>query len=191
MVNKKEYLDAQAKRFSGENVEARNRLKSAYRFFEPFVDKQQSLLDIGTRDGWMLDYLRRKKITNTMGIDITEDAVKYAQSQGRNVIWGDMHNLSAFSEAEFGTLIMIHSLEHCYNPQVVVNGLSRILKLGGILYVEVPLENKPAKEVAHYYNFSSVHDVVKVLGSHFKLLKHKVVPVSKKLKNLLCVFQRI
>jgi hypothetical protein len=55
----------------------------------------------------------------------------------------------------------------------------------------VPLESKAAKDVAHYCNFESVHDVVKTLGPGFKLKKHKVVQVSRKLKNLLCVFERI
>jgi len=191
MFNEKEYLDAQAKRFSGENVEARNRLKSAFRFFEKFVKPELPLLDIGTRDGWMLDYLIRKRFINIMGIDITVDAVKYAQSQNRNVIWGDMHNLAAFNDGEFGTILMTHSLEHCYDAKVVASGLYRVLQPGGILYVEVPLESRAAKDVAHYCNFESIHDVVKILGSGFKLKKHKVVQVSRKLKNLLCVFERI
>jgi 2-polyprenyl-3-methyl-5-hydroxy-6-metoxy-1,4-benzoquinol methylase len=191
MVNKREYLDAQARRFSGENVEARNRLKSAYRFFEKFVKSDLPLLDIGTRDGWMLDYLKRKRFTNIMGIDITEEAVRYAQSQNRNVIWGDMHNLAAFNDSEFGTILMTHSLEHCYNAKAVVSGLHRVLQLGGILYVEVPLESRAARDVAHYCNFESVHDVVKTLGTGFQLKKHKIVPIGRRLKNLLCVFERI
>ena len=191
MVNKKEYTKAQAARFSGENLAARNRLKSAYRFFEVFVDKNLPLLDIGARDGWMLEYLKRKKFVNTTGVDITVDAVKYAQSQGRNVIWADMHDLSSFDTESFGTILMIHSLEHCYNTQVVVDGLLRILKPSGILYVEVPLETSAAKDVAHFCNFTSIHDVIKVLGPQFKQLKHKVVPLSKKLKNMLCVFRKI
>ena len=191
MVNKKEYTKAQAARFSGENLAARNRLKSAYRFFEVFVDKNLPLLDIGTRDGWMLDYLKRKKFINITGVDITVDAVKHAQKEGRNVIWADMHDLSSFDKEGFGTILMIHSFEHCYDSKVVVDGVHRILKPNGILYVEVPLETHAAKDVAHFCNFTSIHDVLKTLGPQFKLLKHKVVPLSKKLKNMLCVFRKI
>ena len=191
MVSKREVRQIHAARFAKENAAVRDRLIESYRFFKPFVDKDLPLLDIGARDGWMLEYLKRKKFMNTTGVDITVDAVKYAQSQGRNVIWADMHDLSSFDTESFGTILMIHSLEHCYNTQVVVDGLLRILKPGGILYVEVPLETHAAKDVAHFCNFTSIHDVLKTLGPQFKLLKHKVVPLSKKLKNMLCVFRKI
>jgi len=191
MIDEREYLNAQAKRFSGENVAAQNRLKSAYRFFKSFVSKELPLLDIGTRDGWMLTYLYRKKFKSLIGIDITEVAVKYAQNQGRNVIWGDMHNLTSFGDEDFGTVLMTHSLEHCYDTKIVVDGVYRILKKDGIVYVEVPLESRAKRDVAHFCNFQSIHDVIKVLGPKFKLLKHKVVPIRRRLRNLLCVFRKV
>lgn len=190
VVDRKKYLKAQAGRFSGENKEARRRLKSAYRFLRPYLSRDKPVLDIGTRDGWFVDYLRRKKFQDVQGIEITEDAVKYAQSQNRNVIWGDAQDLSAFEDEYYGTVLMIHSLEHCYDSKSAVEGVHRILQPGGTFFIEVPLEHSPDVTVAHFCNFTSVHEVKELLGDKFQLLKHKVVPMGRKVRHLLCAFRK-
>lgn len=171
-------------------TEVRSRLKKAFRFFKPYISPVEPLLDIGTRDGWMLDYLRRKKFKDLQGIDITEEAVKYAQSQGRNVIWGDAHDLSAFEESEFGTVLMIHSLEHCYDPYKAINNVHRILKPSGVLFVEVPLEEKVNPKVAHFCCFADVRSLSILVGEQdFDLLKHRTYSLGKA-KHLMCVFEK-
>lgn len=195
MVDHEAYRDNQAKRFfGGETLMVRGRLKRAYRFFAPFVNKDLPVLDIGTRDGWMLDYLRRKKFKNLQGIEITEEAVQYARSQGRNVIWGDVHDLSSFDGEEYGTVLMIHSLEHCYDPRVAIEGVHRILKPSGIFFIEVPLEGKPNENMAHYCNFTNIHDVVNIVDKiKFRLLKDGIyLPNPKKpsIRHLMCTFRR-
>lgn len=191
MVDKGRYFRSQASRFEGESVKARSRLKKAYRLFKPYVSPQQPLLDIGSRDGWFLEYLKRKKFSSVLGVEITEEAVKYAQKHGRNVIWGDAHELSSFGDEEFGTVIMNHSLEHCYDPKRAIEGVYRILKTQGILFIEVPLEKQPNVENAHFCNFASVHDLRDLLGDGFKLLKQQVTPMGKGVKHLSCVFRKI
>lgn len=197
MVDQKRYKESQAKRFfGGEVTVARGRLKKAYRMLAPFANPNQPTLDIGTRDGWFVEYLTRKKFKNVQGIELTEDAVKYAQSQGRNVIWGDAHDLSAFGNQEYGNVIMIHSLEHCYNPQKVAADVHRILKPGGLFFIEVPIEQKSNEKMAHFCNFRNVHDVIRTLDkSKFELLKDKTYApdgkVHKKLRHLMCAFRRV
>ncbi len=195
MVDQEQYKESQAKRFFGTDVKtARGRLKKAYRFFEPFVRKNRPVLDIGTRDGWLVDYLRRKKFRHVQGIEITEDAVKYARSQGRNVIWGDAHDLSSFGDQEYGTILMIHSLEHCYKPKKVAKSVYRMLEPKGIFFIEVPLESDPNWRMAHYCNFTNIHDVVQLLDkTKFELLKDKIyLPDRKKhhIRHLMCAFRR-
>ena len=158
MVDQEKYKQSQAKRFfGGEVTVVRGRLKKAYRFFEPFMKREGPTLDIGTRDGWMVEYLGRKKFQHVQGIELTEEAVKYAQSQGRNVIWGDAHDLSAFGDQEYGNVIMIHSLEHCYDPKKVAADVHRILKPGGVFFIEVPIEQKSNEKMAHFCNLSLIH----------------------------------
>lgn len=196
MRDQEGYKKSQAKRFfGGEVVDARNRIKKAYRFFKPFVRPEEPVLDIGTRDGWLVEYLKRKKFHSVQGIELTEDAVKYAQSQGRNVIWGDVHDLSAFETEGYGSVLMIHSLEHCHDPQKAVEGVHRVLRPGGVFVIEVPLETKVNYEYAHYCKFEGIHDVVQLLDkSRFELLREKTYQPDPKrhprLKHLMCAFRR-
>jgi 2-polyprenyl-3-methyl-5-hydroxy-6-metoxy-1,4-benzoquinol methylase len=184
------YKRLQASRFLGENLAARDRLKKAYRMMEPFLKPTLPLLDIGSRDGWLLEYLKRKKFKYVQGIEITEEAVKYAQSKDRNVVWGDAHDLSAFGVGQYGAVLMIHSLEHCYDPKKVINQVHKTLQIKGIFYIEVPLEKKAHTDMGHFCNFTDIKDVMNLLGNRFVLLKHKLYTMGK-VKHLMCVFRRI
>lgn len=191
----REYKDAQAKRFfGGEVLEVRDRLKYAYKLFSRFIDPNLAILDIGTRDGWLVEYLQRKKCPDVLGLELTEAAVKYAQSQGRNVIVGDAHKVAEmFPPRKFGTVLMIHSLEHCYNPKKVVNDVHHILKDNGIFFIEVPVESEPKQGVAHFCNFPTIRDLVKMLDERrFTLLKHNIVQVNpnKNIHHMLAVFKK-
>ena len=188
-MDHKKYIHSQAKRFSGENHQAQGRLKQAFKFFKPIVKSDKPLLDIGSRDGWFIEFLERKRYKDVQGIEITKNAVAHAQSKGRNVTWGDAHDLSRFIDEQFTTVLMIHSLEHCHNPDIVIDSVYRILQPGGVFFIEVPLEDDPDEDVAHFCSFASVHDVVKKLGDRFELLKHKVSPFCEA-KHLLCGFRK-
>ena len=198
MVSKREVRQIHAARFAKENAAIRDRLIESYRFFKPFVDKDLPLLDIGARDGWMLDYLKRKRFTNIMGIDVYVEAIKHAQWQGLNVVRADMHDLSLFEKEKFGTILMIHTFELCHDAKVVMDGIIRILKPNGILYVEMPIEGHNIKDVdlfrnfaVHSCNFTSIHEIQDAVGIQFELLKHKLTFLRKKRKNLLCAFKKI
>lgn len=190
------YKEVQAKRFFGKDtVVVQGRLKRAYKFFSPFVKKNKPVLDIGTRDGWFVEYLEEEGFCNVLGTDLTEDAVKHAQRHGRNVIVGDAHDLSGFEDKKYETVLMIHSLEHCYDPQKVVDGVYRILAPEGIFFIEVPLENVAVKTMAHFCNFTNVEDVANLLGeARFQLLKKEIYfprADRPKIRHLMCVFKKV
>lgn len=197
MIDYEEYKKSQGARFIIENLPlVQKRLKQAYAFFEPFVRKEGALLDVGTRDGWFLEYLNEQSFLNVLGIDLTEEAVRYAQKQGRNVIVGDAHDLSNFEREKYETVLMIHSLEHCYDPKKAVDNVHRALKLGGIFFIEVPLERNTEKP-AHFCNFANINDIINLLGgTRFQLLKeenYKLHPnrPDKRTRHLMCVFRKL
>lgn len=190
-MDQHKYERAQAKRFSGENKAARNRLKQAYRFIKPIVKSDRPLLDVGCRDGWFIEYLGKKHFTDCVGMELTEKAVQHAQQRGRNVIQGDAHtDLNQFEDQQFNTILMIHSLEHCHSPKTVVEEVYRILQQGGVLYIEVPLEDSPTLEVAHYCSFQSIHDVIDLVGDNFELLKQKSIKMAPDIVHLMCAFRK-
>lgn len=187
----KEYKKVQASRFSGSDITiVQKRLKTAYKFFKPIVKPQHPVLDLGTRDGWFVEYLTKKGFKDIQGVELNKEAVKWAQSQGRNVIAGDMHDLSMFPPNHYHTILSIHSLEHCYDVPKVVDGFHRLLVPGGVLYIEVPREQKANRKMAHFTPFSSPEIIVEQLGDRFETLKQRVDHIDKNIYHILSAHRK-
>ncbi len=60
---------------------------------ERIVGYDARVLDVGTRDGFAVELFRSIGFANSLGVELFEDYVKYAQSKGRNVEQGDIHQL--------------------------------------------------------------------------------------------------
>ena len=103
-----------------------HRLIDAYMYFAEFSDKNLPILDIGTREGWFLKFLSKVGYADVRGIEISPEAVAIAKSKGLNVIETDVREMT-FKE-EFGTITLIHTIEHCSNPQRVIEVVYGTLK---------------------------------------------------------------
>lgn len=100
------------------------------------------LLDVGSRDGWILDVLVRSGFSkeNLTGFELSPWAARHARSMGRNVLTGDAHHLEGLRDGEFDVVTHIHCLEHCHTPARVLSEIARVLKPGGLAMVVVPIE---------------------------------------------------
>jgi len=126
----------------------------------PYVNKDMSLLDIGIREGAFLKALRENNFTNIFGIDVNEEGVKAAKDSGFDCIVADTQELSLGKT--FDIITMSHVLEHCPNVARVLENVYNHLNDDGILYIEVPKQEKepvPTKG-AHYYCFESMADLL-------------------------------
>lgn len=146
------------------------------------------LLDLGSRDGWILDKLQevgfaKDKLT---GMELIPWAAKNARNHGRNVLTGDMHNLEAFKDGEMDVVTMIHSLEHCHTPGRALAEAFRVLKPGGWCMVVVPIEPEGVSlRGDHCYSMKSPEAVAGLLtAAGFELGDGKM------LKNELTCFAR-
>jgi len=92
-----------------------------------------SALCIGCRNTVEIDVLRRKGITNVVGIDI--------YSKHSDIIVMDMHDMS-FSDNSFDIVFSCHSFEHAYNPERVAQEMMRVLRSHGVIAIEVPVHYK-------------------------------------------------
>ena len=137
---------------------------NTFKFIKGFISRKWEILDIGCRDGMWLDILKNNKFLNLRGIDISTKALEIARKKDHNVVRGDAQNLP-FPDEEFNFVSIIHTLEHCPDPDRVLTEIKRVLKPNGRVLVVVPLQKKePVPTVwGHYYCFSSSKEVINMI----------------------------
>ena len=143
------------------------------KWLKDHMNSEMKVLDIGCRDGSFLESLRViTGVWQLWGIELNETASMIAGDKGIMVYNIDAHNISCENlpscEMEFYDLVcMTHLLEHTHNPKLVLKEALRVLKTGGLFFVEVPLEPMPKKlptKWGHYFTFQSHSDLIKLLG---------------------------
>ena len=134
------------------------------------------VLDVGCRDGWSLEYLKRgcpngftffprsKQFHNTCGIELSHETAEYAKAKGRNIIQGDIRNL-VIEENAFDVIFTRHCLEHLDKPLSALRNIAKMLKPGGTLLAIVPKEThdiNPDKSL-HSYLFGNDSDLLNLI----------------------------
>jgi len=159
-----------------------DRCSEEFKMFSKYVDKEMIILDIGCRNGAWMEYLIKQGYDHLVGIDTTTEVVKLCCDKGLTVFEHDAHNLSAFYEFDYDAISIIHTLEHCPNPEKVLDEIYRLLKPGGIIFIEVPIqEYEDPKLWGHYHCFNSEKDLMMMVSENFELLEtDKMDPPSKK-----------
>ena len=169
-----------------------HRLVDAFMYFVEFSDKTLPILDVGTREGWFLEFLLKVGYTDVRGIEISPEAVAIVKSKGLNVIEIDVREMT-FKE-EFGTITLIHLIEHCSNPQKVVEVVYNALKEGGILYLEIPLEiNFLPFRSGHFCCFPEPGNLFALFdNAKWSMLSHEVITINAagSKRNLKVVFKK-
>jgi methionine biosynthesis protein MetW len=95
------------------------------------------ILDVGCGDGSVTQlYINKGKVT---GIDISKEALKYAQRRKIHTIKHDLNNLPyPFPKNSFDAITITDVLEHLLDPISILKELNRLLKSDGRLIVTVP-----------------------------------------------------
>lgn len=107
-----------------------------------YLKKDSKILDAGCGTGGTILALRQSGFTNTFGVDKSLVALSYCKNRKlRNTCYGDVNKLS-FNNNSFDAIICLDVLYHKgVNPVLAVNEFTRILKPGGILYLQEPAYN--------------------------------------------------
>lgn len=164
-----EYIKQQAKRSKPrEYKNIRNRVVDAADWLGRQINIPNgftglSVLDLGTRDGWLLDYLKGKGVEKACGVELVGSVANHAKSKNRHVIQGDMHCLP-YDNEQFELVTSIHSLEHTLHPQLVFSEMVRVCKPGGWMYVVVPKERRRRKG-RNYYTHNQFYSNISLLIS--------------------------
>ncbi len=106
---------------------------------EGLLKRKGKLLDVGvgrgeiliaaTEAGWVCE-----------GVEPSETFADYAQARTGARIWREPIEESLIPDEEFDVVMLAAVLEHLYDPYQVISKISRVLKPGGLLYLDVPNE---------------------------------------------------
>lgn len=110
------------------------------------------ILDVGCGQGAALEWFTEKGF-KAFGITPNEEDL---QECGRRQLWSrrvDMHSMD-FGNQSFDCVFARHVLEHSPIPFYVLHEFYRILKPGGVLYVEVPSPDTECRHEANPNHYS-------------------------------------
>jgi len=137
-------------------------LKILYEFIKP----HHKILDVGCRSGWSCLRMIHDGYPNVIGIDVQSDNIEYGLAMGAPVELGDAHNLKYYDES-FDVVFIRSSLEHMFDPVQVIEEAHRVLKKGGLLFINVPLEPEGIDDFvhAHSYIFDSENRLLELISA--------------------------
>ncbi len=120
-----------------------------------------AILCVGCRDTRELNNVARIcKLKNITGVDLF--------SKDPRIDIGDMHNLS-YSDNQFDLMMSVDSLEHSFDPAKALSEFRRVVKTGGLIGIELPVNFTP--DEVDRYDCKSLDDLLNTA----KLPKDSVV----------------
>lgn len=134
------------------------------------------ILDAGCGTGGTMKLLGGQGFNNLKGIDISQEAVRFCKKRGlKNVRVGSLHELP-YEDLSFDTVICLDVLsQKGINVKKVLGEFGRVLKTGGLLYLQEPSYNwlksghDQVVEIEHRFTKSEIEKTIKSQG--FKIIK--------------------
>jgi 2-polyprenyl-3-methyl-5-hydroxy-6-metoxy-1,4-benzoquinol methylase len=97
----------------------------------------RTIIDVGCASGVLVDMLNRTGKYEATGVDKSESSISYANSHARGTFYrADIEDFK--SDRTYSLVILMHLLEHCYQPQKVLRNVREYVPVGGYIYVSVP-----------------------------------------------------
>ncbi len=166
------------------SVESYN--KWTFEIIEPFIGNV--ILEAGCGKGTFTSYLLKKgKVvaTDISGSYLRE--VEQAYKDNPNLIgtikWdlSDVNGLQNFSNVVFDTVVCLDVLEHIENDDMALRNLNRLLPVGGMLVLKVPvikcIYGTLDVHLGHYRRYSKKEIHTKVLQHGFEVLKQRYLNI--------------
>ena len=135
------------------------RMRRCVDLMAPFLQSGQRVLELGCGDGILLRLLKQRGVRPT-GLDMDrESAEATARSLQVPVFSGAFEDID-LPGARFDAVVLVHLIEHFYEPVEMLRKARGLLRPGGMLFLETPNILRPKvgpKRVfsfAHNYHFS-------------------------------------
>lgn len=113
---------------------------SRYVFVKKYLRKSDVCIDIACGTGYGTALLS-EKVTQVIGIDISDEALEFAQSNYASPKVAFIKSFAEktfFKDKSFDAVIAFEMIEHLDNPKSFLIEASRILKPGGYLLISTP-----------------------------------------------------
>ncbi|MBI5675575.1 MAG: class I SAM-dependent methyltransferase [Nitrospirae bacterium] len=142
-LDKKYYEKERSTHVDKDKIRSRERnVSQRAALIKGFLYKEASVLDIGCGEGLFLKEIKRY-VADIQGLEPTEFYADYARIELKIDVIQGMIEDTDFPEASFNIITMFHVLEHFQDPGMALGKISRWLKPGGCLVIEVPDISSP------------------------------------------------
>ena len=101
------------------------------------LDSSKKILDIGCGQGYGMLKFVELGCTDVSGLTLSANDAEAARARGFAVVEEDM-SFQSLEDEDYDVLFARHSLEHSPYPLLTLLEFNRILKPGGIAYIEMP-----------------------------------------------------
>jgi SAM-dependent methyltransferase len=97
------------------------------------------VLDIGCFDGFITEQIVKQGNKEIIGMDRWEEAMELTRSRGIETVWGDMDDPQIpFADDYFDCVVAADVFNSIFDPDAVMEEVTRVLKPGGKLIITVP-----------------------------------------------------
>lgn len=114
-----------------------NIFKKRYKIIQKYIHKSKTgrVLEIGCSNGVFLDIFKNHGF-ETWGVEPSKTAI-VAKRKG-HTISRTLFQKTKLPKDYFDIVVLNHTLEHLKNPKQILKKVYRVLKRGGIVYIDVP-----------------------------------------------------
>jgi SAM-dependent methyltransferase len=144
---------------------------SIYNFAKPFIQGKY-VLDAGCGSGYGTYYLATQGAANITGIDIGEEAIKFATNcyKKDNLAYLRMDcEKIRFGPQSFDVVYSSNMIEHLDNYELFLDGVKNVIKDGGVFILATPplYGTEPIGDNEFHHTNLKVSEWIEILAGHF------------------------
>jgi SAM-dependent methyltransferase len=134
------------------------------RLMQKFLQNNMTVAELGVGCGSNIQEF--SKYYNIIGIDSSEDSIKYCGLKGIKIKKAILPSTGELPHNHFDCILLLDVLEHIENDQLAIENISKLLKEDGFLFVTVPayqwLFNNYDKFSCHFrrYTAKQLHHIL-------------------------------
>lgn len=151
----------------------KNRIKEFEINYLPFIKnlKNSKILDVGSGQGFFLDFCKEHGFSNYSGIDINKDLINVCRKKGHKVVHDDISNFLIKTKDTFDIIVLNDILEHFKKDMAIklLKMLKEKLNREGLIIIRVPNANYLFSAYYRYNDFT--HETIYEIESLQYFLK--------------------